>query len=295
MKRLKYYILAIVFLLLMLSIRISPSLFGLIPGGKDKPDKAITKIEFDSSPTPNFPLKYESRVNEEKLIELRKTYYLDSLIQSADNDFEKILVIQSWVQSRWQHDGNLTPEKNDALFILQEAEKGKRFRCVEYSLVARECLQSLGFKVRSIGLMTRDINEVNYGAGHVANEVYLMDLKKWAFIDPQFDVIVTKNGIPLNAVELQSHIANNIPFEVLSPNKVISKEQYVDWIGPYLFYFQTSLNKGRVSIWDRITGTKKQLTLVPKGHEEPKYFQRLFRINNSYFTNSIGDFYPMIE
>lgn len=296
MKYRKYYILlAIILIFLLLSLRISPSLFGLLPGGKASPDKKIIKIEFDSSPTHNYFLKYDAPADEESLMKLRNTYHLDSLVKQADNDFEKILVIQSWVQSRWQHDGDLTPEKNDALYILQEAEKGKRFRCVEYSLVARECLRSLGFKVRSIGLMTRDINEVNYGAGHVANEVYLTDLQKWVFIDPQFDVIVTKNGVPLNAVELQYHIANNIPFELSSPNNVISKEEYVKWIGPYLFYFQTSLNKGSVSIWDRITGTKKQLTLVPKNHEEPKYFQRLFRINNSYFTNSIGDFYPKIE
>ncbi|MCZ8023687.1 MAG: transglutaminase-like domain-containing protein [Cytophagales bacterium] len=295
MKQLKYYILSFLLLFIVFSLWISPSLGGLIPGGKEIPDKTITKIEFDVTPTLNFNINYESQEDEEKLIKLRNSYHLDSLIKSADNDFEKILIIQSWVQSRWAHDGNSSPEKNDALFILQEAEKGKKFRCVEYSLVTRECLQSLGFKIRSIGLMTRDVNEVNYGAGHVANEVYLKDLKKWAFIDPQFDVIVAENGIPLNAVELQYHIANNIPFEVSSPNNVITKEGYIEWIGPYLFYFQTSLNKGSLSILDRIIGTKKQLTLVPKGNEEPKYFQRLFRINNSYFTNSVGDFYPIIE
>lgn len=143
--------------------------------------------------------------------------------------------------------------------------------------------------------MTKDVNEVNYGAGHVANEVYLKDLKKWAFIDPQFDVIVTGKGVPLNAVELQHHIANDMQFELSSPNNVITKEDYIEWIGPYLFYFQTSLNKGSVSIADRIIGTKKQLTLVPKGYEEPKYFQRLFRINTSYFTHSVNDFYPTID
>jgi len=295
MKRIKYYILTLFLLFLSFSLWISPSLFGLIPGGKDTPDKTIKKIEFDLVPTNNFQVNYESREHEEKLVKLRKTYHLDSLVKTAKNDFEKILVIQSWVQSRWKHDSDSSPEKNDALFILQEAEKGKRFRCVEYSLVTRECLQSLGFKVRSLGLMTKDINEVNYGAGHVANEVYLNDLNKWAFIDPQYDVIATKNSVPLNAVELQFNIANDIPFELSSPNNVITKEDYIEWIGPYLFYFQISLNKGGVSIWDRIIGTKKQLTLVPKGSEEPKYFQRLFRINNSYFTNSIGDFYPIIK
>ena len=116
-------------------------------------------------------------------------------------------------------------------------------------------------------------------------------MNKWIFIDPQYDVIATENGVPLNAVELQEVIANKKPFEIINPNKVIGKEEYIDWIGPYLYYFYVSLNKGKVSILDRIIGSKKQLTLVPIGGKEPKYFQRIFRLNNTYFTNSTADFY----
>jgi hypothetical protein len=295
MKIVKYLVLIVFFVFLSFSFWMSPSLGGLIPGGKNAPEKLVSKLEFDLEPTGNFTLTYQSRTHDEKLLELRNVYALDSLIKEAPSDFEKVRVVQSWVQSRWVHDGNSKPEVNDALFILQEAEKGKRFRCVEYSLVAGQCLASLGYTVRNLGLMTKDVNDVNYGAGHAANEVYLRDLEKWIFIDPQFDVITVKDGIPLNAVELQQHIANNIDFEIVNPNGIISKEEYKNWIGPYLYYFYVSLNKGSVGILDRITGTKKQLTLLPKGADKPKYFQRLFRINNSHYTTSLGDFYPKLN
>ncbi len=295
MKRVKYYALTILLIFIFFSFWMSPSLGGLIPGGKDTPDKSVEKIAFDLEPTNEFTLSYLSRTDDTTLIKLRKAYPLDSLTANAKSDLEKILKIQSWVQSQWVHNGDSKPEIYDALYILQEAKKGRKFRCVEYSLVAGECLASLGFKVRNIGLMTKDINDVNYGAGHVANEVYLKDLQKWVFIDPQFDVITTKASIPLNAVELQNLIANNTDFNIINPNGVISKEDYKEWIGPYLYYFNVSLNKGSIGIFDRIIGSKKQLILLPKGAEKPKYFQRLFRINNAYFTTSSGDFYPKLK
>lgn len=100
-------------------------------------------------------------------------------------------------------------KKKDTYFILEQAKKGERFRCTEYSLVASECLKTLGCKVRSLGLMTKEIDEVNSGAGHVANEVFVPDLDKWIFIDPQYDIIATENRIPLNAVELKSDRPKN--------------------------------------------------------------------------------------
>jgi hypothetical protein len=271
----------------------SPSFGGLISGGKEEHDKNVEKLEFTDNRNSNYQIEYKKYSNEPDLIKLRTDFKLDTIVKNAKSDFEKVLLVQSWVNSRWKHDGDNTPEKNDAYFILKQAEKGERFRCVEYSLVASACLKSLGFKVRNVGLMTKDIDEVNYGGGHAVSEVLIPDLKKWIFIDPQYDIIATENGIPLNAVELQQVIANKNEFEIINPNKVISKKEYIEWIGPYLFYFYTSLNKGKVSVWDRIIGNKKQLTLVPKGKKEPKYFQRIFRLNNMYFTNSVNDFYQL--
>ena len=260
--------------------------------GKESPDQVVERLSFTSTSNNAFELTYPDKSDRADLVTLRKTYQLDTLIQNCNSDFEKVKRVQSWVQSRWEHDGDNRPARSSALYILQEAEKGQRFRCVEYSLVANQCLSSLGFRVRNLGLMTKDVSNVRYGAGHSVNEVYIPDLKKWVLIDPQFDAMSMQNGIPLNAVELQNAIANDEDFTLINPNKTISKDDYQKWIGPYLYYFKISLNKGSVGIWDRIIGNKKQLTLVPVGAENPKVFQRLFRITTSYFTHSTGDFYP---
>ena len=274
------------------SFWMSPRLGGLIEMGKDRPDQSIEQLSFSTERMTDINLVYNDVSDREDLIELRETYQLDSIIKDAKSDFEKVVKIQSWVQSRWKHDGDNPAEEASALYILKEAEKGRRFRCVEYSVVAGQCLHALGFKIRGLGLMTKDIDDVKYGGGHVVNEVFLEDVNKWVFIDPQFDVMTTLNGVPMNAVELQNAIVNNKDFEILNPNKTTTKEDYAKWIGPYLYYFNTSINGQRVTIWDRIVGNKKQLLLLPKGAEEPSYFQKIFRLNNFYYTNSVADFYP---
>ncbi|WP_456438740.1 transglutaminase-like domain-containing protein [Psychroserpens sp.] len=294
-KKILYSMLILFSILIAFTFWMSPSLMGLIPGGKETPDKGITKIYFDTEKELNIVIPYSDISKNKELKIIKEVFRLDTLLLNTNDEYEKIKNIQSWVHSRWEHDGDNVPEKNNAQYILKEAEKGQRFRCVEYSTVTTACLQSLGYIVRGLWLKTKDVDVVNSGAGHVVNEIYLDDLKKWFFIDPQFDITVLKNGIPLNAIEFQSAIANNELIEIINPNKEISDAEYIEWISPYLFYFTTSLNKGKISNWDRVIGTKKQLTLVPKGHKPPIYFQRLFRIRTNYKTNSISDFYPIVE
>ncbi len=277
------------------SFWMSPRLGGLLPLGKEEIGREIFHLAFDSSTNSQHQLTYEDNSHWEHLVELRKEYHLDSLVGYATNDFDKIITIQNWVQSRWVHDSYNTPEKYNAVFILKAAEKGERFRCVEYSFVMGQCLSALGFKVRGLGLMTKDISDVKSGGGHVVNEVYLEGLKKWIMIDPQFALIPTFQGVPLNAVELQECIVNNRAFDILNPSKTTTKNKYEQWISPYLYYFTTTLSGQSVGIKDRILGNKKQLTLYPLGAEQPTYFQKIFRLNTSYYTHSINDFYPEIN
>jgi Transglutaminase-like superfamily len=277
------------------SFWLSPRLGGIIPMGKEEPDQNVEKLSFDIVSNGQHKLEYEDMSNDSKSTTLRNEYKLDTLITNCKTEFEKVIKVQSWVHSRWQHDGMNEPEKVDALFILKEAEKGKRFRCVEYGLVTRECLASLGIKIRGLGLMTKDVSDVKSSAGHVANEVYLKDLKKWIFLDPQWDIITTLDSVPLNAIELQYCIAQNKNFEIINPSKTTTKEEYKKWIGPYLYYFTVSLSHQVVDKWDMILGNKKQLTLMPIGAIKPTYFQKVIRLRSAYYTNSTKDFYPMLN
>ncbi|MFZ5942170.1 MAG: transglutaminase-like domain-containing protein [Bacteroidota bacterium] len=269
-------------------LRVSPS------------DKTGT-ITFTTAPSdPLYEFYYSDTLNNVYLRELRQGYKLDVLTAVHKDELGKILAILDWGNRQWEHSGSNNPSKPDALTILKEAGEGNSFRCVEYGIVAAAALTSVGIPARVLGLKTRDVEKVRRGAGHVVAEVYASSLEKWIFIDPQFNVLPTLNGIPLNAVEFQNAIINNRSQLVLvnAAGEVPAEntEAYLSWVAKYLFYFDALFDQ-RIEVapdYKEIGGMTK-ITLVPVGEKEPRVFQRTSRINYSWYTNSLNDFYRKPE
>ena len=163
-------------------------------------------------------------------IRLRDQYPFESNLVDAKDDASRVLNILHWVHNQWKHNGNLAPQKNDAISILEEAKEGKGFPCFAYAEVLRASLNSVGIPTRRLALKTKEVETQNYASGHVANEVWFRDLKKWVFVDPQEDVIPYLNGIPLSAVELQQALTNKLDAVELKSVSNISKDAYEDFI-----------------------------------------------------------------
>jgi hypothetical protein len=249
-------------------------------------------LQFDvTSKNSSLKFWYEQNNNNEFLNQLRSKHPIDSLVKDAKTDTEKTLKILHWVHNRWKHDGENEPKKSDAISILEEAKQGKRFRCVEYGIVATACLNAVGLKTRVLGLKTKDVETRQYGAGHVLLEVFLNDLKKWALIDGQFDVMPVLNGTPLNAVEFQKAIAENIKALEIKSSLGSIKNRYIDWVYPYLYYFDVSFDNREGDIEKNKISRKGQLMLVPIGATKPTVFQITDKIDDCLYTNSLNDFY----
>lgn len=265
------------------------------------PSSKLKEISFTSEP-PNslYQFQYSDTLANEYLTEMKKLYETDLLVNEKKTDLDKILTILDWTSNQWSHNGSNNPSKQDALTILKEAKEGKQFRCVEYGIVATAALNSIGFHARTLGLKTRDVEKVMRGAGHVVSEVYSSEYDKWIFIDPQFNILPVVNGKPLNAVEFQKEIYNkNVNLKLINAQGELPDEdaqRYFSWVGKYLFYFdvlfdQKTLNSSKFT---SINGMTK-ITLVPVGYKEPRVFQRNSKINYSYYTNSLNDFYRRPE
>ncbi len=261
------------------------------------PSANLKELTFSNdAPNPLYEFSYSDTLENSYLSEMRKTYNLEGLVSGQMNELDKIVNILDWASKQWEHNGSNTPTKQDALTILKEAQEGKQFRCVEYGIVATSALNSIGIPARTLGLKTRDVEKVMRGAGHVVSEVYSKELGKWIFIDPQFNIMPTLNGTPLNGVEFQKAIFDkNANLRLINKAGELSdkdSKSYIKWIGKYLFYFdvlfdQKTLNSSK---FKSINGMTK-ITLVPVGHKEPRIFQRNSKINYSYYTNSLNDFY----
>ncbi|WP_082063457.1 transglutaminase-like domain-containing protein [Draconibacterium sediminis] len=261
------------------------------------PSSKLKEISYSNdAPNELYTFYYADTVNNAYLHELETNYNLKQLVNGEKDDVGKIKNILDWTSKQWEHNGINNPSKQDALTILKEAHEGKQFRCVEYGIVATAALNCIGMPARTLGLKTRDVEKVRRGAGHVVSEVYSGELDKWIFIDPQFNIMPTLNATPLNGVEFQKAIYNeNVNLKLVNKQGELSREEaesYINWVAKYLFYFDVLFDQQTLNSDDfkTINGMTK-LTLVPVGYKEPHIFQRHSKINYSYYTNSLNDFY----
>ena len=250
------------------------------------------QLNFDNSQNTDIKIKYQ-KGKSGYLEELKKKFPLN-FIDNNMNDTKVILSVLNWTNSRWKHNGNNAPSKNDAITILNEAEGGQEFPCFAYAVVLRDQLNALGYKARTVYLKTEDAAHRKNSPGHVATEVYVSDLQKWVFIDGQFNLMPTLNGIPLNAVEFQNAINNQydqLELQSLSYEKT-SKKRYVNFVYDYLFYFDTSLdNRYEEEKRYKIDG-KRSIMLVPLGAKNLSHINFWnMDVNYCIYTNSLKDFY----
>jgi hypothetical protein len=254
---------------------------------------ALAPLAFDAkAKSAALPVWYEQNQQNAYLQRLLASYPLQSLIAHAHTDTDKALAILHWVHQQWEHNGNNEPRKNDAISILEEAKEGKLFRCVEYGIVATACLNAVGLKSRVLGLKTKDVETRASGAGHVLLEVYLADRGKWAMLDGQWDAMPVRKGVPLNAVEFQQAITNHYAEVEIAGLSHVSKPYYVNWIYPYLYYFDIKFdNREAVASARHQVQDKYTLMLVPAGAKNPTVFQRTNSIGSVLYTSSLKDFY----
>lgn len=212
---------------------------------------------------------------------------------SKGTEEEFVISALSWVSNQWEHDGmNEPPKTFQALDILKEVHTKKtRYRCVEYGLVLSEVLQSYGFVTRTLALRSKDVAYGGFGQGHVAMEVWLNDIGKWIFLDPQFGVFLTTetSKIPLNYFEIYQEKKagrfKNLVVKTTSGSKnfimkMVDKVSYKSFLQNYF---------GHIAISDKSKNETASFLLESK--TIPLTFQGI-PLNNSLFTNRSELFYP---
>ena len=240
---------------------------------------------------PNNKILYIDNSEKKYLDSLKSKYPIN--FNSSKTQTDKVLTILNWTRSQWEHKGDVSPKRNDAISILDEVKEGGRFPCFAYGYVLASQLKVSGFKSRVIYLKTKDIATSMKGGGHVATEVFIDELQKWVFVDAQFNAMPFLNNVPLNAVELQNAIRTDFDkLEFRSLGK-IDKMSYTDFVQPYLFYFDCYFDQreGIITERNKVNG-KFSLMLVPLGAENPtSMLVWNSKIDYCVYTNSINDFY----
>ncbi|GFE60836.1 transglutaminase-like domain-containing protein [Geobacter sp. AOG2] len=146
------------------------------------------------------PFSYQTS-NERRLVELRKKYGIDKFISEKRTDFEQITEISNWVNSQWQHGtaGKFNPSNFDADDVLIQAKNGATFWCHVAAMTLIQSAASVGYQGRLVSL-----SKNGYIHEHAVAEFWSNEYQKWVMIDPDFNIWYTKNGIPLNVLEIHN-------------------------------------------------------------------------------------------
>jgi hypothetical protein len=169
----------------------------------------------DARPLPRFT--YQSK-NDSHLIELRKTFNLDS-IAGQGNGISQVLNLMHWLHNLVPHDGqHENPKVKNALSLISICKKENRgLNCRGLATALNECYLALGFKSRLVTCMPKDSLGIDPDC-HVINIVYAPSLKKWLWIDPTFDTyVMNEKGELLSIEEVRQRITDNKPL-IISPD-----------------------------------------------------------------------------
>ena len=245
-----------------------------------------TRVTYDTKATEERYTFRFAQPEDTSLRTLREQYALDAEVSSSSTGLAKLERLCNWVSQRWQHDGSNEPSSFDALTVLREADAGKQFRCVEFSIVLSACMNALGLPSRVLSLRTQDCQTRETGAGHVVSEVFLPDMQRWVLADAQWNAVLTGPSGPLSAHGLRVALDERTDIQS-SQLSTSTLREYLTWIDEYLFYFDTQFDTREFKKFP-----EARLMLVPLGAPKPTVFQRRFPITGATYTHSVPAFYP---
>ena len=230
-------------------------------------------LAFDAAPATDPVRMKRPATNSETLRTLRETYKLDAIVAGAADDLDRIRRVCRWVHGRTSHQGWNGDLPSDALGLLQVAEKGGQWRCVEYGIVLAGCLNAVGIPARKVGGQARDVETIAVGAGHVFAEAWIADRQRWMFVDAQMDIVgLDSDGTPMNSVEFRNSLSRPTP-----------PIPYPLGLAFCMNYFVTG--------FEAADGTRTSIMLGPIGSKMPTKFQRVLSRAPDRFTHRLADMY----
>jgi hypothetical protein len=168
----------------------------------------VVVLEYDHgdvSPWIEF-FTFDSR-HHPKLVQFRREYELDKLVENCRTDLERALAIKQWVSGALKFG---TPAEDvfadwSAVALLARAKEGQVVWCGQAAMVFQQACWALGIPARYI-----ECGRPENPACHFTTEVFLSEFHKWAVVDAtpldDFDVYYTAKGVPQSALEMHRHV-----------------------------------------------------------------------------------------
>ncbi len=207
----------------------------VLKGTISEPYIEVVSIENPILKKSSYKFDY-ARFHNKQFRKLREKYKLAEIIGDESPDFEQLLQLNNWVYHRWRY-GKTDPDLDfyqfNALKLLEQAARGRKYVCAEYTTVLVQICLSLGFTARPVYLerpfrteeehrkaviptietvrkRPRRTPNRRWGGGHLVAEAWLESLQKWVVLDPTKNRYYSNlSGEPLNAIEIHKLLTEN--------------------------------------------------------------------------------------
>jgi len=228
-----------------------------------------------------------------KFVELRDKFKLAEIIKPGKTEFDKMLLMLDWVSKRWRHHSSNIGEDQNALAILNAAEKGERFRCVEFSIVFANCMTALGYPARTIALQREGVSLSS--SNHVCAEIWSNQFQKWVVVDPQNNGYWKSGETILNADECRNLYAagREDEMEFIIQDKTADVDRLKkQWI----FYFFHIKFPERYTFFEKLehsTSSDNRIEFMSKNVLPELYYAK--RPKNPRWTTDKEKAYPQLN
>ena len=123
---------------------------------------------------------------------------------------DRVRALASWLSCSWAHwnaaDSRLyAPWDPETIIAWGQAEAGHAGQrpidmCVHYSVALVSCCQAAGIAARCAALKGTLPSATD---GHFVVEVWFPEHEKWVMVDPTFDAVLWRDGLPLSLVQIR--------------------------------------------------------------------------------------------
>lgn len=117
-----------------------------------------------------------------------------------EDTWNLLLTLRHYVHSKLHHDSYRPAGRRDAMYLLDQAEAGTSFRCVEHGMLLCQVYQAFGIPARDLSLQLPEPNLI-FGAGHVLCEAWWEEAGQWVVMDSELDAHWEVGGRPLSGLE----------------------------------------------------------------------------------------------
>jgi len=158
----------------------------------------------DAQPVSFPPFTYQDR-DDANLTALRKKYNLDS-VAGQGTDIVRATNLLQWMHRAVPHEDEYNHHLLTADNVIDTyRQKGTAQGCYPLAIAMNDIFLSMGFRSRTVICFSSDYAHPR--GGHVITVVYIPSLRKWVWMDPQFNAFLKDGaGNLLDVAEVRQRI-----------------------------------------------------------------------------------------